>query len=268
MPDYLTPGVYVEEVSYQAPTIEGVGTSTAGFAGVALTGPVTGTPELLTSFGDFQNIYGGYDNLALTNNPSDPKNTNYLALGVKGFFDNDIELRAAIVEEPFQLPGVGGERVLRQWRLSTLCLTGIRAQERQRYGCCQQRSAYRLQRDRVRALSRRKRQSNSHGEAESVADAERRQPATWIIAGFRREHFVAGESCRRDRQANHARCATAVGVARFRAGRFRDHDCHRRRLDGNDTDGNARSSARQSCGGDSSARAGGSFVGGAQHDQS
>jgi len=88
MPDYLTPGVYVEEVSYQAPTIEGVGTSTAGFAGVALTGPVTGTPELLTSFGDFQNIYGGYDNLALTNNPSDPKNTNYLALGVKGFFDN------------------------------------------------------------------------------------------------------------------------------------------------------------------------------------
>ena len=82
MPEYLTLGVYVEEVSYQAPTIEGVGTSTAGFAGVTLTGPTNSTPELLTSFGDFQNIYGGYDNLALSSNSSDPANTNYLALGV------------------------------------------------------------------------------------------------------------------------------------------------------------------------------------------
>ncbi len=33
MPEYLTPGVYVEEVSFRAPSIEGVGTSTAGFHG-------------------------------------------------------------------------------------------------------------------------------------------------------------------------------------------------------------------------------------------
>ena len=46
------------------------------------------TPELLTSFGDFQNIYGGYDNLALTSNATDPRNINYMALSVKGFFDN------------------------------------------------------------------------------------------------------------------------------------------------------------------------------------
>ncbi len=72
MPEYLTPGVYVEEVSFRAPSIEGVGTSTAGFAGVTLTGPPATSPDpklakpqLLTSFGDFQNIYGGYDNLAL-----------------------------------------------------------------------------------------------------------------------------------------------------------------------------------------------------------
>ncbi len=62
MPEYLTPGVYVEEVSFRAPSIEGVGTSTAGFAGVTLTGPTNTTPELLTSFGDYQNVYGGYDN--------------------------------------------------------------------------------------------------------------------------------------------------------------------------------------------------------------
>jgi hypothetical protein len=89
MAQYLAPGVYVEEVSFRAPSIEGVGTSTAAFAGPTLTGPVNQTPELLTSFGDFQNIYGGFDNLAInTSNTSDPKNINYMALSVQGFFDN------------------------------------------------------------------------------------------------------------------------------------------------------------------------------------
>lgn len=89
MAQYLTPGVYVEEVSFRAPSIEGVGTSTTAFAGITLTGPVNQTPQLLTSFGDFQNIYGGYGNLAIdTGNLNDPKNTNYLALSVKAFFDN------------------------------------------------------------------------------------------------------------------------------------------------------------------------------------
>jgi len=89
MPQYLAPGVYVEEVSFRAPSIEGVGTSTAAFSGPTLTGPINQTPELLTSFGDFQNTYGGYDNLAFDGFPStDSKNTNYLALSVKGFFDN------------------------------------------------------------------------------------------------------------------------------------------------------------------------------------
>ena len=37
MAQYLAPGVYVEEVSFRAPSIEGVGTSTAAFAGVTLT---------------------------------------------------------------------------------------------------------------------------------------------------------------------------------------------------------------------------------------
>src|SRR5579863_6146097 len=87
MPEYLAPGVYVEEVSFTAPSIEGVGTSTAGFAGPTLTGPVNQVPELLTSFGDFQNIYGGYGNLAITVGGVSPL-TNYLALSVQGFFDN------------------------------------------------------------------------------------------------------------------------------------------------------------------------------------
>src|SRR5271166_3894467 len=90
MPEYLTPGVYVEEVSFRAPSIEGVGTSTAGFAGVTLTGPTNTTPELLTSFGDYQNTYGGYDGFRLNgkSDTTDPTNVNYLSLAVKAFFDN------------------------------------------------------------------------------------------------------------------------------------------------------------------------------------
>ena len=88
MAEYLAPGVYVEEVSFRAPSIEGVGTSTAAFVGPTLTGPVGQTPELLTSFGDFQNIYGGYDNLVLTTTNGDTTFPNYMALSVKGFFDN------------------------------------------------------------------------------------------------------------------------------------------------------------------------------------
>jgi hypothetical protein len=88
VPSYLAPGVYVEETSFRAPSIEGVGTSTAAFAGPALTGPIGGTPPVLTSFGDFANIYGSFDNLSIESNPADPKNINYLALSVQGFFDN------------------------------------------------------------------------------------------------------------------------------------------------------------------------------------
>jgi phage tail sheath protein FI len=88
VPNYLAPGVYVEETSFRAPSIQGVGTSTAAFVGPTLTGPTSGIPELLTSFGDFESIFGGFDNLALVGNAADPKNTNYLALSVKGFFDN------------------------------------------------------------------------------------------------------------------------------------------------------------------------------------
>ena len=40
MPEYLAPGVYVEEVSFRAKSIEGVPTSTTGFAGITRYGPV------------------------------------------------------------------------------------------------------------------------------------------------------------------------------------------------------------------------------------
>lgn len=79
MPEYLAPGVYIEEVSFRAKTIEGVSTSTAGFVGPARYGPLSGEPELLTSFADFERVYGGLDPLDY--------GPNYLAHGVRAFFE-------------------------------------------------------------------------------------------------------------------------------------------------------------------------------------
>lgn len=60
MAEYLSPGVYVEEFDSGGKPMEGVGTSTAGFIGLAEKGPVEGLPQLVTNFADFKRIYGGY----------------------------------------------------------------------------------------------------------------------------------------------------------------------------------------------------------------
>ena len=60
MAEYLSPGVYVEEYDSGATTMQGVSTSTAGFVGLAERGPVTGQPQLVTSFADYRRMYGGY----------------------------------------------------------------------------------------------------------------------------------------------------------------------------------------------------------------
>jgi hypothetical protein len=86
MPEYLAPGVYVEETSFRAKTIEGVSTSTAGFVGPARFGPVSGLPELITSLAEFERIYGGLDPLEFSTGGS---MANYLAHAVRAFFDND-----------------------------------------------------------------------------------------------------------------------------------------------------------------------------------
>lgn len=60
MAEYLSPGVYVEEFESGAKPMEGVGTSTAGFVGLAERGPIVGLPQLVTNFSDFKRTYGGY----------------------------------------------------------------------------------------------------------------------------------------------------------------------------------------------------------------
>ncbi len=58
MPDYFSPGVYVEEIDNAPRSVEGVGTSTAGFIGMAERGPVGGAPTLVTNFKSFIRQFG------------------------------------------------------------------------------------------------------------------------------------------------------------------------------------------------------------------
>jgi phage tail sheath protein FI len=78
MPEYLAPGVYVEETSFRSKSIEGVATSTTAFVGPTRRGPVA-EPELVTSYGDFERIFGGLQDLGF--------DVNYVAHAVRAYFN-------------------------------------------------------------------------------------------------------------------------------------------------------------------------------------
>jgi hypothetical protein len=59
MPQYLSPGVYVEEVSSGSKPIAGVGTAVGAFLGIAEKGPV-GKATLITSWSAYLNTFGGF----------------------------------------------------------------------------------------------------------------------------------------------------------------------------------------------------------------
>ncbi|ODA40660.1 phage tail sheath family protein [Desulfosporosinus sp. BG] len=75
MPEYLSPGVYVEEIEIGSKPIEGVSTSTAGFLGEAERGPTAAA--LVTNWLQYQRVFGSYFGA-----------DKYLPYAVKGFFDN------------------------------------------------------------------------------------------------------------------------------------------------------------------------------------
>lgn len=60
MAEYLSPGVYVEEYDNSPRGMEGVGTSTAGFVGLAERGDTVGAPVLITNNSEFTRKFGGY----------------------------------------------------------------------------------------------------------------------------------------------------------------------------------------------------------------
>lgn len=76
MPEYLSPGVYIEEIELGPRPIEGVSTSTAGFLGETLRGPLE--PRLVTGFEQFKRLYGGYLSV----------DQSTLPFAVDGFFKN------------------------------------------------------------------------------------------------------------------------------------------------------------------------------------
>lgn len=82
MPEYLSPGVYVEEFESGPRPMEGVSTSTAGFIGLAEKGAVEGLPELVTNAADFKRKFGGY----LSQNEFG--DYRYLSYAVEHFFIN------------------------------------------------------------------------------------------------------------------------------------------------------------------------------------
>jgi phage tail sheath protein FI len=75
MPTYLSPGVYMEEVSSGSKPIEGVGTAVAAFVGFAEKGPAN-QPTLVTNWTQFTQSFGDF------------VDGSYLAHAVYGYFLN------------------------------------------------------------------------------------------------------------------------------------------------------------------------------------
>ena len=86
MPEYLAPGVYVEEIQTGNKPIEGVSTSTTGLVGITERGPVN-VPQLVTSFGEYQRLFGGHLPAAEFTDGSGRIHA-YLPHAVEGFFVN------------------------------------------------------------------------------------------------------------------------------------------------------------------------------------
>lgn len=100
MPEYLAPGVFIEEVPPRLRAIEGVSTSTAGFVGAAARGVAAGydpfsgaapypdgfvvtrepTPVFVSSFAEYTRLFGAP--------PANPEQNGYLGHAVQGFFTN------------------------------------------------------------------------------------------------------------------------------------------------------------------------------------
>src|SRR5690606_19650249 len=75
MPEYLTPGVYIEEIERGPRPIEGVPTSTAAFLGETERGPTR--PRLVTSYNDYKRLFGGTFG-----------SNKFMPYAVNGFFEN------------------------------------------------------------------------------------------------------------------------------------------------------------------------------------
>jgi phage tail sheath protein FI len=83
MPKYTAPGVFTEEVSFRAKSIEGVSTATTGFVGPTCYGPLDLEPEVISNLVEYERVYGGKARLSF----SDSGDTDgYMWNAVRAFF--------------------------------------------------------------------------------------------------------------------------------------------------------------------------------------
>jgi len=75
MPEYLAPGVFIEEIERGPRPIEGVSTSTAAFLGETERGPTM--PRMVTSFNEYSRYFGGAFGA-----------DKYMPYALSGFFEN------------------------------------------------------------------------------------------------------------------------------------------------------------------------------------
>jgi phage tail sheath protein FI len=87
MPEYLAPGVYVEEVSFRSKSIEGVSTTTTGFVGPCRYGPVDLPLDVVTGLGDFERTYGDRQQMQFVSGGNASPSHNYLWHAVRAFFE-------------------------------------------------------------------------------------------------------------------------------------------------------------------------------------
>ena len=111
MPNYHSPGVYVEEVESGSRPIEGVGTAVAAFVGLASDGPVD-QPTLITSWDRFCRVFGT------------PVDGYHLAHAVYGYFLNGggscYVVRIGGAEQPQQQEIAGRQATLGGYRVTAL----------------------------------------------------------------------------------------------------------------------------------------------------
>ena len=91
MPEYLAPGVYVEEIAIGPASIEGVSTSTTAFIGETERGPLE--PQLITGMEEYRRVYGRYSWILNPASPgesqAEPKwSDSFMRQAIEGFFVN------------------------------------------------------------------------------------------------------------------------------------------------------------------------------------
>ncbi|ADV68662.1 phage tail sheath family protein [Deinococcus maricopensis] len=84
MPEYLSPGVYIEETQSGPRPIEGISTTTAAFVGFAPSGPAN-TPVFVSNWQQFKEAFGSLDGNGEKNPYMDGA---YLAHSVYAYFNN------------------------------------------------------------------------------------------------------------------------------------------------------------------------------------